>query len=186
MRSLWAFTVRLAAEADVPALETLIAQSVRTLQAADYSPEQIEGALGTVFGVDSQLIADRTYFVVESDGILAGCGGWSKRRTLFGSDQHAGREADLLDPAKDVAKIRAFFVHPDWARQGVASNLLEACEVAAQEAGFSRLELGATLTGVAFYSSRGYVANEPMEVALRNGATLPILKMVKTCYAKTR
>jgi GNAT superfamily N-acetyltransferase len=134
--------------------------------------------LGTVFGVDSQLIADGTYFVVEAGSIVA-CGGWSKRKTLFGSDRVPGREDDLLDPRLDAAKIRAFFVHPNWARRGIGTRLLEACETAATEAGFRRFELGATLTGEPLYAARGYVPQERVEVPLANGASLPIIRMSK-------
>src|ERR1700730_2001529 len=138
--------LRKTVEADIPALHELIEASVRGLQKHDYSPAQIDGALCTVFGVDSQLIADSTYFIVEADSI-AGCGGWSKRKTLFGSDHRAGPGYNLLDTAIDAAKIRAFFVHPDWARRGIGSRILAACEDAAREAGFRRFEMAATLTG---------------------------------------
>ena len=172
--------LRLATREDVPPLRELIERSVRTLQAPDHSPEQIAGALGTVFGVDSQLIADETYFVMETgDGGLAGCGGWSKRKTLFGSDQAAVREPELLDPNIDAAKIRAFFVHPDFARQGIGSRILEACENAAVQAGFLRFEMGATLTGEKLYRVRGYEPVDRIEVPLGNGATLPVIRMVK-------
>lgn len=172
------FEIRRATPADIPALLALIDLSVRRLQAEDYSPAQIEGALGTVFGVDTQLIADGTYFVVESQKIV-GCGGWSKRKTLFGGDQGPSREASLLDPESDNARIRAFFVHPDWARRGIGSMILEACEDAAVEAGFGAFELGATITGERLYSVRGYVPIERIEVPLGNGAWLPIIRMVK-------
>ncbi len=112
-----AFTVRLAELADIPVLTALIDLSVRELQKGDYSPAQIEGALQSVFGVDSRLISDGTYLVVESEGTVVGCGGWSRRRTLFGGDQCVGREDSMLDPRVDAAKIRAFFVHPGWARR---------------------------------------------------------------------
>lgn len=173
------FTLRLAVRADVPALRDLIEASVRGLQAADYSAAQIEGALSTVFGVDTQLIDDGTYFVMQSGQIIAGCGGWSKRRTLFGGDQFHSRADDLLDPRTDAAKIRAFFVHPDYARRGIGSAILNACEQAAIVAGFSRFEMGATLTGVPLYSIRGYVAIEHLEVPLSNDLTLPIVRMEK-------
>jgi len=178
------FHIRRAAPSDIPALEVLIRQSVSELQKHDYSPAQIEGALGTVFGVDSQLIADGTYFVLEAaigDGAstIVGCGGWSKRQTLFGSDHRTGREDALLDPSRDAAKIRAFFVHPEWARQGLGSRILAACETAAFEAGFRSFELGATLTGEHLYRARGYQVTERMEVPLVNGSSLPILRMSK-------
>jgi GNAT superfamily N-acetyltransferase len=176
--------VRKAVAADVPRLRELIDASVRGLQAEDYSPAQIEGALKTVYGVDSQLIADGTYLVaeVETPGtspVIAGCGGWSKRKTLYGGDQYAGREDSLLDPACDAAKIRAFFVHPEWARRGIGGAILEACENAARAAGFVRLEMGATLSGVAFYEAKGYAVLENLEVDLGNGEVLPIVRMTK-------
>ncbi len=181
--------LRQAVPADIPALRTLIDASVRGLQAEDYTPAQIESALATVYGVDTQLIADGTYFVAEvflhQDAIpgpqpaIAGCGGWSKRKTLYGADHCAGREDSLLDPHKDAAKIRAFFIHPKWARQGIGSMILEACETAARNAGFTRLEMGATLTGVPFYRSKGYAELERIEVPLGNGATMPIVRMGK-------
>jgi GNAT superfamily N-acetyltransferase len=172
--------LRRATPADVPALETLIELSVRTLQARDYSPAQIEGALGTVFGVDGQLIEDGTYFVVEAErNKIVGCGGWSKRKTLFGSDHRTGREDALLDPHQDAAKIRAFFVHPDWSRQGIGSRILEACETAATEAGFKSFEMGATITGERLYKARGYEVADLLQVPLPNGASLPIIRMTK-------
>jgi len=176
--------LRKAVSADIPRLREVIEASVRGLQAEDYSPSQIEGALNTVYGVDSQLIADGTYFVAEvseheSGAVIVGCGGWSKRKTLYGGDQYAGREDLLLDPARDAAKIRAFFVDPRWARRGIGSMILEACENAAVEAGFTRLEMGATLSGVAFYRAKGYVRAESQAVPLGNGETLAIIRMAK-------
>lgn len=172
--------LRRATPADVPALEALIELSVRKLQAPDYSPAQIEGALGTVFGVDSQLIEDGTYFVIEAErNTIIGCGGWSKRKTLFGSDHRTGREDALLDPHQDAAKIRAFFVHPDWARQGIGSRILEACETAATEAGFKRFEMGATIAGERLYKARGYEVTDRFEVPLPNGASMPVIRMTK-------
>ena len=177
------FSIRKAAPSDVFALRQLIDASVRGLQAEDYTPTQIESALATVFGVDSQLIADGTYFVAEAkqhDGTtLAGCGGWSKRKTLYGSDHWTGREDELLDPRVDAAKIRAFFVHPSWARQGVGSLILKACEDAAAAAGFTRCEMGATLTGVKLPGAKGYVALENISVPLKNGEGLPVVRMTK-------
>lgn len=176
-------SLRLATQDDVSQLHSLIAASVRGLQANDYTPAQIEGALGTVLGLDTQLIADGTYFVLEgkeeSGAKLVGCGGWSKRKTLFGSDHAAVRENDLLDPATDAAKIRAFFIHPDWARRGLGSKILEACEAAARSSGFTRFEMGATLTGVGLYLARGYKTIERVEVPLPNGEVLPVIRMAK-------
>jgi GNAT superfamily N-acetyltransferase len=177
------FSIRKAAPADVPALHQLIDASVRGLQAGDYTPTQIESALATVFGVDSQLIADGTYFVADAQQhesvTIAGCGGWSKRKTLYGSDHWTGREDELLDPRVDAAKIRAFFVHPSWARRGVGTLILKACEDAAAAAGFTRCEMGATLTGVKLFGAKGYVALENISVPLKNGEGLPVVRMAK-------
>jgi GNAT superfamily N-acetyltransferase len=175
--------IRKALAADIPRLREIIEVSVRGLQAVDYSPAQIEGALGSVYGVDSQLIADGTYLVAEDISQLhpeiVACGGWSQRKTLYGGDQYVGRQDSLLDPASDAAKIRAFFVHPKYARRGIGSMILQACEDAARDRGFMRLEMGATLSGVAFYKARGYVEVENQAVPLGNGETLPIVKMTK-------
>ena len=171
--------IRKAVPADIPRLREVIEASVRGLQANDYSPSQLEGALRSVYGVDSQLIADGTYFAVEMSGQIVACGGWSKRKTLYGGDQYAGREDSLLDPKSDAAKIRAFFVHPDYARRGIGSVILDACEAAAIAAGFRRLEMGATLSGVAFYRAKGYAERENQNVPLGNGEVLPIVRMSK-------
>jgi GNAT superfamily N-acetyltransferase len=186
--------LRLAVPEDVPVLRALIEASVRRLQAQDYTPAQIEGALKTVFGVDSQLIADGTYIVAEAESpalettgrrnsetglMIVGCGGWSKRKTLYGSDHWTGREDALLDPLRDAAKIRAFFIHPDWARRGVGSMILKACEDAARSAGFTRFEMGATLTGAKLFGAKGYVAVKPISVPLVNGESLPVIHMEK-------
>ncbi len=165
---------------EVEALAALIARSVRELQAGDYTSAQLDGALGSVFGVDRQLILDGSYFVAEIDGAAAGCGGWSRRRTLYGADAVADRDDGELTPGVDAARIRAFFVEPRYARQGVGAALLEACEAAAAAYGFTRLELGATLTGIPLYSRYGYVAAERSEAPLPNGLSLAIVRMVKT------
>ncbi|HWZ42622.1 MAG TPA: GNAT family N-acetyltransferase [Candidatus Saccharimonadales bacterium] len=177
-------SIRLAVPEDVGVLRALIDASVRGLQAGDYTPRQIEGALASVYGVDTQLISDGTYFVVEgetenAEPVIAGCGGWSRRKTLYGGDQWRGREDSPLDPATDAAKIRAFFVHPLWVRRGIGTMILEACESAAGAAGFRRLEMGATLTGVPLYLARGYIKRELQEVPLANGDALPIIRMEK-------
>ena len=181
------FQIRPAVFTDVPKLRELIDASVRRLQAGDYSPVQIESALRTVFGVDSQLVADGTYLVAEvrqtdasKEPVIVACGGWSKRKTLYGGDRWHDRQDDLLDPSTDAAKIRAFFVHPDWARRGIGALVLDACEAAARSAGFTRFEMGATLTGVKLFQTRGYVAVERLEVPLENGITLPVVHMVKS------
>lgn len=177
--------IRHAVTADIPILRDLIDASVRGLQTREYTPSQIESALATVYGVDTQLIADGTYLVAEAEpgaeaaALVVGCGGWSKRKTLYGGDQWTGREAALLDPRHDAAKIRAFFVHPSWARRGIGSMILEACENAGVASGFTRFEMGATLTGVPLYQARGYIALENLEVPLANGESLPIVRMEK-------
>jgi GNAT superfamily N-acetyltransferase len=187
-------SIRLAGERDVPELARLIELSVRGLQAGDYSPAQLERALAVVYGVDTRLIADGTYFVAEDRVIessrhrvienpppaIVGCGGWSRRRTLYGGDQFAGREDSLLDPKTEAAKIRAFFVHPEWARRGIGGMILDACEKAAIAEGFHRLEMGATLTGVPFYRAKGYVELERVEAPLGDGLTLAVVRMGKS------
>ena len=179
-----AYTLRLAVPEDIPALRELIDLSVRVLQARDYSAEQLDSALGTAYGVDTQLIADGTYYVAAADAdgrtMFVGCGGWSKRKTLYGSDHGPYRDAGLLDPARDAAKIRAFFVHPDWVRRGIASLILETCEKAAYQEGFRKFEMGATLTGIAMYKARGYATGERIEVPLPNGLTLAVVRMTRT------
>jgi GNAT superfamily N-acetyltransferase len=174
------FSVRLAGENDVPALERLIPLSVHGLQHTHYSNAQMDAALGSVFGVDRQLIRDQTYFVAECEAELIGCGGWSKRKTLFGSDHHqAARDDAELNPAVDAARIRAFFVHPDYARRGVGRAIVARCEEEIRAAGFKRIELASTLPGVEFYRACGYVPGQPEDVPLPNGLTLGIVLMSK-------
>jgi GNAT superfamily N-acetyltransferase len=173
------WSLRLASDEDIPALEALIPISVRALQAGNYSSDQMEAALGSVFGVDRQLIRDGTYFVVESDGALIGCGGWSKRKTLFGSDHQTNRDDALLDPKQDAARIRAFFVHPDWARRGIATAVLDECESAIRAAHFNSIELAATLTGIPLYAAFYYRTHERSDVQLSNGLTLAVVRMTK-------
>ena len=181
------FHVRPAVAAEVPVLRDLIEMYVRKLQAEDYTVEQRENALKTVFGVDSQLVADGTYLVVEAHFAAAAerrpeivaCGGWSKRKTLYGGDKWSDREDALLDPRRDAAKIRAFFIHPAWARRGIGTLLLDACENAARAAGFTRFEMGATLTGAKLFGARGYKAVKNIEVPIGAGLTLPVIHMEK-------
>ncbi len=178
------FAIRLATAEDIPELRGLIEKSVRVLQREDYSAEQLEAALGTAYGVDTQLIADGTYYVVEELGegrarLIVACGGWSKRKTLYGSDHGPYRDNAQLDPARDAAKIRAFFVHPEWTRRGIASLILKTCEDAAYARGFRRFEMGATLTGVPMYAARGYEAKERLEVPLPGGLSLTVVRMGK-------
>jgi len=176
------FRIRRATFDDVPALTHLIAASARGLSGDDYTPAQVEGALRGAFGVDSQLLRDGTYFVIESANRLAGCGGWSRRKTLFGSDARADRDASELDPATDAARIRAFFIHPEFARRGLGTRLLERCERDAIAHGFRRLELMATLPGVRLYAARGYTGDQPIEWPLEeagNGLAIRFLPMSK-------
>lgn len=177
------WVLRLACNDDIPKLRTLIERSVRELQASYYSTAQMDGALGTVFGVDRQLIHDETYFVAEQDGALVACGGWSKRESLFGSDAARAKEDALLDPSRHPARVRAFFVQPEFARRGLARAILEACEDAIRAAGFRRIELGATLPGVPFYRAFDYQESERLEVPLTNGLSLPIVRMTKNLTA---
>jgi GNAT superfamily N-acetyltransferase len=145
---------------DFRRLQALIAASARALSREDYTDQEIEAAIGHVFGVDSELVADGSYFVVEREGEYLACGGWSRRRTLFGGDQCAGRESGFLDPRTEAAKIRAFFVHPDHARQGIGMALLVHCESEARSHSFTKMEMMATLPGVKLYRRFGYEGHE--------------------------
>ena len=173
------FLIRPARLDDKPELVELIARSARELSAGDYTPEQVEGALRGAFGVDTQLITDRTYFVAEADGKLVACGGWSKRKTLFGSDARSGRDAAELDPATDAAKIRAFFVDPDYARRGLGSAILERCESEARARGFQRFEMMATLHGAKLYERYGYRGTERVQYEVRPGVLIDFIPMSK-------
>ncbi len=169
--------IRVATPADVPALQALIARSVRELSPAYYSQAQIESALIAVFGVDTQLIADGTYFVIDGSSAPAAAGGWSFRRTLYGGDQMKSAEDPRLDPATEPARIRAFFVHPEWTRRGLARQLYDACARAALHAGFQELELMATLPGEPLYASLGFSAIDRVSVPLGQGVELPLVRM---------
>lgn len=176
------YEIRRATLQDRDTLETLIARSARQLGLQDYTAEQIEGALRGAFGVDTQLIQDETYFVVESEGQIVGCGGWSRRRTLFGGDSHAERSAAELDPRVEPAKIRAFFVAPEHARKGIGTAILKRCEDDARSFGFSRLELMATLPGVRLYAQQGYVPGSPVQYELAPGLKIEFVPMSKTLH----
>jgi GNAT superfamily N-acetyltransferase len=152
---------------------------VRALSAGHYTDRQVESALIHIFGVDSQLIADGTYYVAVGGGKLVGGGGWSKRQTLFGGDQMKSIEDLLLDPGRDPARIRAFFVHPDWARRGIGRRIIEACEAAAREHGFHSMELGSTLPGEPLYAALGYTVTKRFDIAMPDGEHLPAAHMVK-------
>jgi GNAT superfamily N-acetyltransferase len=179
------FIVRPALLEEQQAIAALIARSIRVLGAQDYSSQQIEAALLGAFGVDTQLIEDGSYFVVEADAgdgsrRMVGCGGWSRRRTLFGSDARPDRDPGQLDPAIDAARIRAFFVEPDYSRQGIGRLLLQHCERAADALGFCRYELMATLPGVRLYAACGYRAGTSIQHPLPGGLSIEFVPMHKT------
>lgn len=172
-----AIGVRLAVAADLPVLSVLIPASVRALSQGYYTPEQIESAIRHVFGVDTQLVADGTYFVAFEGDAIAGCGGWSRRNTLFGGDQMKAGPDPLLDPTREPARIRAFFVRPEFARRGVGSRILEACVRAARADGFRALELAATLPGEPLYRAFGFEAVERLDTRLPDGVAIPFIRM---------
>jgi GNAT superfamily N-acetyltransferase len=182
-----ALPIRVASVDDAEELRALIDLSARELQKDDYSPDQLAIAVRTVFTLDTQLIADGTYFVIETapeipghKGQIVACGGWSRRQTLCGGDAHMVRDNTFLNPQTDAAKIRAFFVHPAWARRGLGSQLLAHCEHAAIEAGFRRFEMAATLTGVPLYLARGYHVVQHDSVPLCGASTLPVVIMARS------
>jgi GNAT superfamily N-acetyltransferase len=170
--------LRLAREDDIVALRTLMNAAIGQLQNAYLSPEAVAASF-SVMGLDSQLIADGTYFVVESGGQIAGCGGWSRRATLFGGDHSAGRDAALLDPATEPARVRAMYTHPSFTRRGVGRLVLEACEAAAASEGFKACELAATLAGEPLYRACGYSPIEPFTAATPSGVDVPLIRMGK-------
>jgi len=172
-------TLRLATLADLDAIRALIDRSVRSLSVGYYTAAEIESGLRFVFGPDSQLIADGTYYVIDASDGLAAAGGWSRRRTLYGGDQFKEGDAPRLDPATDAARIRAFFVDPAHARRGLATRLFAACESDARRDGFRAFELGATLPGVPLYRSLGFSERERIDATLPDGTTLPIVHMVR-------
>jgi GNAT superfamily N-acetyltransferase len=171
--------LRLATAGDLPALRELIAASVRGLSRGYYTAAQIESALRYVFGPDTQLIADQTYYVITTGVALVAAGGWSRRRTLYGGDQMKGAEDPLLDPTSEAARIRAFFVHPEWARRGLGRRLFEQCAAAAAHAGFRSFELMATLPGEPLYRALGFVALERPTPILPDGVALPVVRMMR-------
>ncbi len=170
-------TLRIATRDDIPALSTLIADSARTLSRGFYNEAETESAIRYVFGVDTGLIEDRTYYVASLEGSLAGCGGWSRWNTLYGGDQRPVGAASPLDPSRDAARIRAFFVAPTAARRGVGRALLDECARAAARSGFRSLTLMATLPGVPFYAALGFVADEDVVDVLPDGTPLRFVRM---------
>ncbi len=179
-------TIRLACDDDVDAIERLITRSVRALSRGYYSPEQIEAALTHVFGVDTQLIVDETYYVIEIDERLAAAGGWSKRRTLYGGDQAKGVEDPLLDPSVDAARIRAFFVDPDFARRGLARQLYNECAKRSRAEGFDRFELMSTAPGEPLYRALGFTAVEQVTANLPGDIDVPFMRMIATMPDMTK
>lgn len=177
-----AYSIRAATEADLDTLCDLIARSLRGLSIGLYPPDVVDGALMGACAVDTQLVRDRTYFVVSDGERIVACGGWSFRQTLFGGDTRPDRDPAELDPACDAAKIRAFFVDPDFARRGIGRLLLEHCEREARRRGFTRFELMATLPGVPLYRRYGYVAGESIQYPLPNGLDIEFVPMGKRDY----
>lgn len=172
------YAYRLATPEDMPALQRLMTAAIRELLPQFLAPEKVEASFA-VMGVDSQLIEDGTYFILEEEGVMAGCGGWSRRATLFGHNHTAGRDARLLDPATEAARIRAMYTAPAFVRRGVGRQILDLCEAAARKEGFLRAELGATAGGEPLYRACGYREIERMEVPTPGGVTVPITRMGK-------
>jgi N-acetylglutamate synthase-like GNAT family acetyltransferase len=172
-------TIRVATADDVPALQQLIPESARELSKGFYTPQQAESAIKYIFGVDTQLIADRTYYVAEAENQVVGCGGWSKRKTMFGGDQMKAVQDPMLDPQVDAGRIRAFFIHPGWARKGIGRRIIQACEDAARADGFTRMELVATMPGEPLYAAMGYEVTRRFDQPMADGTTLPLAHMKK-------
>ena len=172
--------VRAAKLGEVNQIRQLILLSARELSRGHYSDRQIEAAIAHIFGVDTTLIADGTYFVAEDAGAIQGCGGWSKRRTLFGGDQYQSRDSALSDPAVDSAKIRAFFIHPQFARQGIGRLLLARCEAEAKAVGYTSAELMSTLPGVSFYQACGYASGNRTALVVGDDVEIGFVSMKKT------
>jgi len=169
---------RIATEADIPVIADLMDRAIAQLQRGFLSEAEIAASRAHM-GLDTQLIADRSYFIVTIDGAVAGCGGWSARATLFGGDASGGRDPEMLDPARHPARIRAMYTDPAFVRRGVGRNLLDLCEHAAAAAGFRRLEMAATLSGVPLYRACGYVEIEAFEAVAPGGIPVPLVRMGK-------
>ncbi len=174
------FIFRKAEITDTDNLESLIKKSATAINAAYYSAVEIEAALGNAWTVDQQLIIDNTYWIVENEGIAIGCGGWSKRKLLFGKQDVLHTAGDELVPGTEPAKIRAFFVHPGYARMGIGKALLEKCETEAKACGFESLELVATLSGEKLYAANGYIPLKTYDIDLGNGITNKVVSMYKS------
>lgn len=171
--------IRVALMNDVPALKELIPKSARELSKDYYTPKQIDSAIKYIFGVDTQLISDKTYYVAEAEGQIVGCGGWSKRKTMFGGDQMKAEQDPMLDPTQDAGRIRAFFIHPQWARKGIGRRIIQACEDAAKADGFTRMELVSTMPGEPLYAAMGYEITNKFDQPMTDGTSLSLAHMKK-------
>jgi GNAT superfamily N-acetyltransferase len=171
-------TLRLATRADMPEMSALMSAAIGQLMPAFLTPDQVQGSHETM-GIDTMLIDDGTYFAVVEDDVIVGCGGWSRRATLYGGNHSAGRDDTLLDPAKDAARVRAMYTHPDYVRRGIGKMIIDAAEAAARAEGFTRTTLGATLAGEPLYTKCGYIEIDRHIKHAANGATIPLLVMVK-------
>lgn len=170
--------IRIATPTDLPALDALMRRAIAELQRPFLDEAAIRASFD-IMGLDRQLVADGTYFAVEEAGALIGCGGWSRRATLYGNDGSAGRDARLLDPATEAARIRAMYTDPAHARRGVGRLVLATCEAAARAEGFTRAELVATLAGEPLYRASGYAVIEETEAPTRSGPAIPVRRMGK-------
>ena len=173
------FSSRLATPADIPALHELMNASIQVLLGQFLQGEELAAAYG-IMGIDTQLIDDGTYFAIEAGDVIVGCGGWSRRSTLFGGDHTPGRDAALLSPERDAARVRAMYTHPDWARRGIGRLVLSLCETAAASEGFTRVELVATPAGEPLYRACGYRELERWDEVTPDGIALPVLRMGKS------
>ena len=172
------FNSKLANSEDIPAIKRLMEQSITGLLGNYVNQEELEASFESM-GLDDQLIQDQTYFLVDFEGILVGCGGWSNRKTLFGGNHTPNRSNDFLNPNNDSAKIRAMYTHPDWARKGIGTFILELAEKEASNAGFKRCELMATLSGIYLYKNRGYKIDEEIFYKSKKGNSVKMFKMTK-------
>ena len=171
--------IRVATLQDVPTLRELIPFSARELSKNYYTPAQVESAIRYIFGVDTQLVEDGTYYVAEAEGQIVGCGGWSRRKTMFGGDQMKDAQDPMLDPTQDAGRIRAFFIHPQWARRGIGRGIIEACEKAAQASGFCCMELVATMPGEPLYAAMGYAVTRRFDQSMADGTSFLLAHMQK-------
>jgi GNAT superfamily N-acetyltransferase len=171
-------TIRVATSADEPEMRVLMNRAIGELMNSFLTEEQVAASFD-IMGIDTQLVADGTYFAVSDGAVIAGCGGWSRRATLFGGDHTKDRDAALLDPTKDAARVRAMYTHPDHVRRGIGRMVLDACESAARAEGFTRVELAATMAGEPLYRACGYTLIEPFTSRTTNGVEVPLLRMGK-------